>query len=448
MKPLESNNFETNAILDSIEEGVIGISLDKKVQYLNRAAERLLGYSLEEAREMSCATVVHCAACDNDCLLERTVSTGQDIKDYRTVLRNKAGQVITVSTNTSLVRDEQGKITGGIEIFSDRREVEALSQKLQREYSFDNIVGKNHRMQEVYALLPQVANSSSPVLIDGECGTGKELMAHSIHMNGPRRLSPFTKLHCLELMNSPHVTESSSFGDTEGSLFWGFGRFEGARGGTVFLDEVGELNLALQRRLLELLKKEESRPDEASEEHGVDVRIIAATSQNLKTRVREGRFLQELYDRLSSINIELPPLRERREDIPSLVQHFLKRVNEGVGKSIPRIDNGAIRVLLNYEFPGNIEELEGIIAYAVVLCRGKVLHPSHLPQNLFQAKDDFVSQASQANDPMKVVEKKLFLKILSENSWNYRGAAQKLKLSRSTFWRRLKMLGIERPVRS
>ena len=445
---MKSNNFEANAILDSIEDGVIGISLDKKVKYLNRAAERLLGYSLEEAREMPCSTVVHCTACDHDCLLDRSVSTGQDIKDYRTVLRNKTGQVITVSTNTSLLRDERGQVTGGVEIFHDCREAEALSKKLRREYSFDNIVGKNHRMRKIYALLPQVADSSSTVLIDGEYGTGKELVAHSIHMNGTRSFDPFMKVHCLELMNSPHATQSSSFGPDEGSSFWGLERFEGGRGGTLFLDEVGELNLALQKKLLKQLKKEEFLPDDVREEHGVDIRIIAATSQNLKVRVAEGRFLQELYDRLSVINIELPPLRERREDIPLLVQHFLKKVNADIGKSISKIDNEVIRVLLNYEFPGNIEELEGLIAYAVILCRGKILRPSHLPQNLFRVKEDFVSQAIQTNDPIKVVEKQLFLKILSDNSWNYRLAAERLKLSRSTFWRRLKMLGIERSVRS
>jgi len=444
MKTLDSKQVDTEVILDSLNDSVVTIGLDKKIKYLNKAAERLLGYSKKEAKEMSCAQVVRCAACDNECLLEQTLSTTRNIHDYETVLKNKNGKLVTISTNTVLLKNKNGRVIGGVEIIRDRSQIEALNEALRGKYSFENIIGKNHRMQSVCALLPEMARSESSVLIEGELGTGKELLAHAIHENGPRNEKPFVKVNCGGLTDEMLTCELFGFikGAFPGAVSNRVGRLDLADGGTIFLDEVGYISSAAQVKLLHFLKEKQFERFGDYRKIRANVRVLAATHRDLASAVERGEFIRELYDQLRTVSIILPPLRERRDDIPLLVQHFLKRFNTSMGKKIKSIAPAAMEILLNYDYPENIQRLENIIEHAVVLCTGSTILPSHLPKDMFYVKDDFMDMAMKQEDPFKIVEKQLVLKALSQTDWNYGEAAERLKISRTTLWRKIKEFGI------
>ena len=444
MKTLDTKQIDTEVILDSLNDSVVTIGLDKKIKYLNKAAERLLGYSKEEAREMSCAQVVRCAACDNECLLEQTLSTSQNIHDYETVLRNKTGKLVTISTNTVLLKNKSGRVIGGVEIIRDRSQIEALNEALRGRFSFENIIGKNHRMQSVCALLPEMARSESSVLIEGELGTGKELLAHAIHENGPRSEKPFVKVNCGGLTDAMLNCELFGYvkGAFPGAVSNRVGRLDLADAGTLFLDEVEYLSPAAQLKLLQFLKEKQFERVGDHRKIRANVRVLAAAHRDINSAVEHGEFLRELYDQLRTISIALPPLRERRDDIPLLVQHFLKRFNTLMGKKIKSVAPAAMEILLNYDYPENIQRLENIIEHVVVLCNGNTILPSHLPKDMFYVKDDFIDLAIKQEDPFKILEKQLVLKALSQTDWNYREAAEKLKISRTTLWRKIKEFGI------
>ena len=448
MKALDAREKSVaDVILDSINDSVVTISLDKKVKYLNRAAEELLGYTLQEAKGMSCATVVHCTACEEDCLLEQVLSTGRHVSLYETVLKNRKGQVIAASFNTALLRDKNGEVFGGVEIIRDQSQIEALTERLRGKYSFENFIGKNYRMQEIYALLPKVAMTQSTVLIRGESGTGKELVAHSIHQNSVRRGRPFIKVDCESV--SGEILASELFGHVKGAFAGAFsdkiGCFELADGGTLFLNEIGRITLSTQASLLQALKKSEFNYVGGKLKVRTSARVIAAASQDLDAAVQQGDFLKELYDHLQKVTIDLPPLRDRRDDIPMLIQHFLERFSVDLEKRVESVAPEAMEALINYDYPGNIQEMENIMEHAMVLCQDKIILPSHLPKNVFEVKQYFIDHAAHREDPLKVMERQLLLKVLSEAVWNYKEAAKRLKVSRTTLWRKIKSFGIGRP---
>jgi len=444
MKTLNARLAETETILDSLNDGVVTIGLDKKIKYLNRAAQHMLGYSMAEAKEKACAQVVRCAACDHECLLEQTLSASRNIYNYETVLTNRKGKLITISTNTALLRDKNGEVIGGVEIIRDRSQIEALSEALRGKYSFENIIGKNHRMQSLYELLPELARSETSLLIKGEIGTGKELLAHAIHKNSARSEERFVKVGCSAVTDA--MLECELFGYVKGAFAGavsnGVGRLEIAEGGTLFLDEVGFLSSPTQSKLLKLLKEKKYSRVGENRRTPANVRIIASVHQDLQTAVEQGDFMKELYDRLDKLPVILPPLRERRDDIPLLIDHFLKRFGRLMNKSVKALAPAAMEVLLNYDYPENIQELENILEHAVMLCHGSTIQLSHLPKNIFNVKDDFIEQAIKQKDPFKTLERQLILKVLSQTDWNLQEAAGQLKISRTTLWRKIKEFGI------
>jgi PAS domain S-box-containing protein len=444
MKALHSRQADSEVILDSLNDGVVTIGLDKKIKYLNKAAQRLLGYTMDEAKEMACAQVVRCEACDNECLLEQTLSASRNIYDYETFLRNRQGKLITISTNTVLLKNKRGEVIGGVEIIRDRSQIEALSEALRGKYSFENVIGKNHRMQSLYELLPELARSETSLLIKGEFGTGKELLAHAIHENSPRHEKPFVKVSCRGLTDAMLDCELFGYvkGAFAGAVSNAMGRLEVASGGTLFLDEIGYIGPATQIKLLKLLKEKQYERVGSHRKFSADVRIIAAVHRDLQTAIEQGEFLRELYDNLDKVPIILPPLRERRDDIPLLIDHFLKRFNRLMNKNVKTLAPAAMEILLNYDYPENIQELENILEHAVVLCHGTTIQLAHLPKNIFSVKDDFIEQAIKQEDPFKTLERQLVLKVLSQADWNYLEAAQRLKISRTTLWRKIKEFGI------
>jgi PAS domain S-box-containing protein len=437
---------KTDIILDSINDGLFTTNLDLKITFFNEAAQELLGYRTSEVLGKHCRTILKCEACKQGCALQYTFKTGEPLTNYEAIIRNKKGEPIPVSFSTALLRDEDGKIIGGVEIFRDLSLIKSLIAELYGKYSFGNIIGKNHKMQRIYDLIHQVAPTDATILITGESGTGKELIARAIHYNSDRREKPFIKVDCASLVEN--LLESELFGHVKGAFTGAIsdkaGRFELADGGTIFLDEIGNIGLTAQAKLLRVLQDGEFERVGESRTKRVDVRIIAATNIDLKKAVREKKFREDLYYRLKVISIHLPPLRERKDDIPLLVKHFVDRFNKSMGKDVVNVFPKVTDMLMRYNYHGNIRELENIIEHAFIRCNGNTIFPHHLPDEFFHDERDIIENILKSKRPLEDLEKRLLLKVLSETNWAYQEAASKLGISRATLWRKIKRLGIKK----
>jgi PAS domain S-box-containing protein len=453
----------TTAILDSLTDAVVMVGPDARIQHLNKVAERLLGYSLDEAKGQHCAQIMHCDACYEGCLMERMVQTGENRSDFETVLRSRDGKLVTIGGYASLIRDRAGKNRGGVQVFRDISKMQTFSEPLKGSYKVGHVIGKNHKIREIYELLPEISRTKSTVLIEGESGTGKELLAHAIHQLSPRRDKPFIRVNCGALAEG--ILESELFGHVKGAFTGAIatkiGRFELADTGTIFLDEIGDISLSTQVKLLRVLQEEEFERVGDTKRIKVDVRVIAATHKDLIKAIQEGEFRADLYYRLRVMPIHLPPLRERKEDIPLLINHFLAKFNREFGRKVGGLSGEALGVLLNYHYPGNIRELENIIEHAMVLCTTATIQVEHLPMDIrafggsfhpepqaamnHQSKDGVKVAARKPilmDDPLKVSEREAILRILEQTKWNYGETARRLKKSRVTLWRKMKELGI------
>lgn len=352
-----------------------------RITFFNRAAERITGLSRHEAIGRRYSGVFRASLCEGDCALRKTFATGRPVVNQTAFIVNAEGRRIPISLATALLRDREGKVIGGAETFRDLSVVEELRRELQGRWQIGDFISRSPRVQPIVELLPTLATSDSTVLIHGETGTGKELLARAIHDLSPRRSRPFVAVHCGAIPDT--LLESELFGYVRGAFTGALrnkpGRFALAEGGTLFLDEIGDVSPALQVRLLRVLQDRTYEPLGGTESCRADVRIIAATHRDLKEQVRQGRFRDDLFYRLSVVPIEVPPLRERREDIPLLVQHFIERFNRRYGRSITGVEPDVLHLLMAHDFPGNVRELENIIERAFVLCRGDRIERSHLP---------------------------------------------------------------------
>ncbi|MHB8421594.1 MAG: sigma-54 interaction domain-containing protein [Leptospirales bacterium] len=440
--PSGGSHTDPQFILDSLEEGVVAIGLDKKVLYMNRAAREILKVRNERTGPFDCRKIVNSSECKARCVLEKTVETGEPLRNFEISLVDSAGRKRVLRLNTALLKDESGNIFGGVEIFHDVTQIVALKEELKGRYTFGRIIGRSEKMQEIFDLLPVIAQSKSTVLIEGESGTGKELVAHALHENSPRREGPFVKLNCAAL--SEGVLESELFGHVKGAFTGAVqsrpGRFELASGGTLFLDEIGEISSTMQVKLLRVLQEEEFERVGGTKTVKVDVRVIAATNRDLKQAMESGEFRKDLYYRLRVIPITLPPLRERPEDLPLLIQSFLDRFNIELGKSIQGLTSDAMQILLNYQYPGNIRELQNIVEHSALLCNESRIDVRHLPGDMLpgQAQSSFVEAALLEKEPIRFVEQELIRRAMEISGGNVSEVARKLAIGRSTLWRRLK----------
>lgn len=461
MRQLTEEQIDPEVILNTINDGVVTIGLDRKVHYINDAALRILGRSREEALGTECAQVIRCAACSSsECLLDKTLDTGKDIRSYDTILINKAGEQIPITVNASLLKDKDGTVIGEVEVFRDISEQTKLTEELHGKFSFDQIIGKNHRMQELYDVLPSIATTKTTVLIEGETGTGKELIAHAIHEHSDRVGKPFVKFNCAALAEG--VLESELFGHEKGAFTGAVarkqGRFEQADGGTIFLDEIGDITPATQIRLLRVLQEEAFERVGGADTIKVDVRVIAATHRDLTQMVREGEFREDLYYRLRVMPLRIPALRERHDDIPLLIEHFLQHFNAEMNKEVRGVTPEAMEMLMNYSYPGNVRELENVLEHAMVLCRSTLITVHNLPKEVLHTPDSLVqigpnSIVEDANmvhvdvktqDPLGEVAKETIIRVLDQCGWRLGPTAQRLNMSRTTLWRRMKRFDIKK----
>jgi len=444
MKKGEPDKF-FNVILNSIADGVFTTDSQGKITFLNKAAEEITGFSSNEAIGRFCFDIFRADICQTRCALKETLKTKKEITNLPVTILNKDGKKIPISISTAVLRNEKGQIIGGVETFRDLSTIEELKKELSQRYTLGDIISKNHQIHEIFHVLPDIAESDSTVLIQGASGTGKELFAKAIHTLSRRKAKPFIKVNCGALPDT--LLESELFGYMKGAFTDAKkdkpGRFALANGGTIFLDEVGDMSPSLQVKLLRVLQEKEYEPLGSTSPRKTDVRIIAATNKDLSKLVSIGKFRDDLFYRLNVVKIELPPLSQRREDIPLLIDTFLQKFNARMGKEISGISDEALHLLLRYDFPGNVRELENIIEHAFILCKRDQIDLDCLPKELTrgQEKMDIVSPF-KTESPLETAEAEIIEKILKKYDGSRAKTAQELGIDRTTLWRKMKKYGL------
>lgn len=440
--PIADEWFE--AILRSLSDGVFCIDEDWRITCYNPAAEEITGVPREKALGRPCHEVFRSNICEKACALRYTMDTGRSVANMAITMVNSKGNEVPVSISTAVLKDKQGKIIGGVETIRDLSLVEQLRKELDARHTFEDIISKSPVMQHIFDMIPTIAESDSTVLITGESGTGKGLIARAIHNLSHRPDRPFITVNCGAIPDT--LLESELFGYKAGAFTNARrdkpGRFALAQGGTIFLDEIGDVSSAIQAKLLRVLQDKIFEPLGGVQSIRADVRIIAATNRELAQLVKEGQFRTDLYYRINVFRLELPPLREKMEDIPLLVNYFIARLSALKGKDIAGVSPEALGILMNHNYPGNVRELENIIEHAFVLCPGGMIQAQHLPEEL-QPK-----LTSPPEDTMHLVnqyEKELILAALRRNRWNRLQTARELGIHKTTLFRKIRKLDIVLP---
>ena len=442
---------QTNIILDSIADGVFTVDSDWKVTSFNRAAEKITGIKKEEAIGRYCWEVFKASICEKDCSMRRTMETKHPIINQHIFIVNSIGDRIPISISTALLKDNNGNIIGGVETFRDLSVEEQLRKQLAKQHTFFGIISKNREMQRLFEMLELVSGNDTTVLLEGESGTGKELFARAIHSLSHRKKGPIITVNCGALPDT--LLESELFGYKAGAFTDAKrdkpGRFAQAENGTLFLDEIGDISPMLQMRLLRVLQEKVYEPLGSTKSERADVRIVAATNKNLEELVQQGLFREDLYYRINIVTLFLPPLRERKEDIPLLVEHFLRRFNSLRGKKIQGLSPKAMNLLMSYDFPGNIRELENIVEYATVVCKNRLIRRVHLPETLQQKMGQrkiLTSEKITESEPsLEALEKDIIYRTLREHNWSRKLTAAQMGIHPTTLWRKMKRLNLEIP---
>jgi PAS domain S-box-containing protein len=436
----------TRIILDSVADGVFTVDKDWNITSFNRAAERITGLPSSLAIGQKCFDILHADICQSACAMRKTLKTGKEIIDQAVNILNREGNVLPISISTAVLKDEKGNTIGGVETFRDLSAFVALKKEISRSYSLEDIISKNHEIQATFNILPDIAESESTVLLQGESGTGKELFARAIHNLSKRGKGPFVAVNCGALPDT--LLESELFGYKRGAFTDAKqdkpGRFALAGGGTLFLDEIGDLPFTLQAKLLRVLQEKEYEPLGAIRSVKADVRIIAATNHNLSEMVAAKSFRNDLFYRLNIVKLELPPLRNRKEDIPLLVDHVLKKLNITTRKNIFGISDDVMRLFMTHDFPGNIRELENLLEHAFVMCRGNEIRAEHLPLEFREgvAAVDKRVEDSSLRGRFEETEAAIIKRALKRNHAHRAKTAKELGINPSTLWRKMKLLKI------
>ncbi len=440
--------FQRDIIVDSIADGVFTVDKDWRITSFNKAAERITGHKAKDAIGKKCHEIFRSSICGPDCILAQSIGQRTPISNRTITIERANGTTIPVSISASPLLDADGNLIGGVETFRDLRAITALRKRITKQYTFADIISKSPKMQKIFEILPDIAKSDSNVLILGESGTGKELIARAIHNLSPRKRGPFVAVNCGALPDT--LLESELFGYKKGAFTDAKqdkkGRFAAAEKGTIFLDEIGDISQALQVKLLRVLQDKTYEPLGSNKPVKADVRVLAATNKDLAVLVNEGKFREDLYYRLNVVKIVLPPLRERLEDIPLLVDHFIKKLNVEKGKEIKGISDSALTLLMRYDYPGNVRELENIIEYAFILCHGEYIEPQHLPEPFVggESKISGVSAFAMGPKTLEEIEKEAILAALERNRWRKMATCKELGISKDTLRRKIERYGLEK----
>lgn len=431
-------------ILDSIAEGVFTVDQNFKINFFNKAAERITGQNRNNVIGKFCKHVFQSEFCFSECPISVVLQTRKNIYDFESSIKNYLGQEKPIKLNAAVLYNDENEPSGGIISFRDISIFEEIGINLQKQTQFQSMIGHSKLMQNIFNLIGEISDSDAPVFIHGESGTGKELVANAIQRTSNRGDFPYIKFNCSVFPSN--LLASELFGHVKGAFTDAVkdraGRFELADKGTIFLDEVAEMPLQTQIQLLRVLQEGSfERIGESITRH-TDVRIIAATNINIKDALAKGIFREDLFYRLNVIPIEVPPLRNRIEDIVPLAKHFVNKFSLIYKKEIFDIEENALDLLMNYHWPGNIRELENAIEYAFVRTPKKnKIDISKLPASLLDNKS-----ANKKNFPSAIIssnkEKTDMIVLLQKHRWNKTKVAKELGIGRTTLWRRMKELKI------
>lgn len=434
-------------ILDSIADGVFTVDREWKITSFNRAAETITGVSAAEAIGQSCSEIFQASICGKNCAIAYSMCTGKPETNRSITIRGAGETRVPVSICAAPLIDSMGNIVGGVESIRDLTLIASLQRQLSR-FQVGDLISKSPTMQRIFSILPDIAQSESNVLILGESGTGKELLAKAIHERSDRRDQEFVAVNCGALPDT--LLESELFGYKAGAFTDAkkdhAGRFAAAEKGTLFLDEIGDVPTSVQVKLLRVLQERQYEPLGSTTSIDADVRIIAATHRDLEALMREGVFRDDLYYRLNVVKLYIPPLRERQEDIPILIDHIIEKFRQERSKDIGGVSDSTLALLLNYTYPGNVRELQNIIEYAFILCPGGLIQPEHLPQ-------PFIKKAEQTSSTLgfssavtlEEAEKQIIGTALRRNKWKKMATCRELNISKDTLRRKINRYGLKRP---
>lgn len=438
----EREKYRSNleAIFRSVKDAIISVDKDLAVLEINNAANNICGLSRDNIGKALDSISDHCS---KKCVkaLTETINTKKSVELNAVECQFKNHRDQVVSLTTFPLMDRHDSFSGAIMVIRDETRLSDLERELNERQQFHRIIGKSKRMQEVYSLIELLTDVETTVLITGESGTGKELVAEALHYKGSRSDYPIVKVNCSAL--SENLLESELFGHIRGSFTGAIkdkvGRFQVADGGTIFLDEIADISPKIQIQLLRILQEKEFERVGDSKTIKVDVRVVAATNQDLSEKVNLGEFREDLYYRLNVMKVMLPPLRERREDIPLLVEFFLKKFNDKFGKDISSVAKDAQKIFMDYHWPGNVRELEHALEHAFILCRHKMITTDHLPPEIKTLPANNISLPNNGN----VDDPEVIVKALKKTAWNKTKAASLLGISRRSIYRKIKEYNIE-----
>lgn len=451
-KAVEEERDRYRADLDTmfraVGAGLLMVDKSLLLQRANDAAGEML--ALQEEYRGASLRELHPEALAPLCeALEHTITTGAAVHDIRLQLHPTGGQARILMADTTILPGNSSAPGGGLVAFRDITRLVHLEEQVRRQGEHGRLVGRSRAMQEVYRFIDDLATADSTVLLIGESGTGKELIAQAIHDSSQRKSKPLIKVNCAALADD--VLESELFGHVRGAFTGAVkdrvGRFEAAHGGTIFLDEIGDISARLQMRLLRVLQEGEFERVGESRSIKVDVRVVAATNQDLPEKIKQGSFRSDLYYRLNVIRVDIPALRQRKEDLPALVEHFIRAFNLRMDRAITGLSPEAMAAIVAHDWPGNVRELENAIERAFVVCRGSEILPQHLPPEITRAvhmapmaEANLVEAPSASSAGREVVER-----VLNETDWNIAKTARRLGISRNTLYQRITHYGIKRP---
>jgi PAS domain S-box-containing protein len=447
-------------IFDHVPHAIFTVDAHRHITAFNKAAEEITGWKRDEVIGRRCSEVLRSSHCDAECFLHGSMQDREARRDQEVQIIRRDGKSITVAVSTAAMEDPTTGTVSGVEMFRDLSEVQALRRQVEASYTCEDVITKSPAMRRIRDLLPLVARSMSTVLIEGEPGCGKEMVARTIHNLGPRAHRPFVALNCGAIPDT--LVETELFGHVRGAFTDAkrdrLGRFAMAKGGTLLLDEVGELSPTTQVKLLRVLQEREYTPLGATRAVRADVRVLAATNRDLSAEVMHGHFRQDLFFRLNVVRIALPPLRSRLEDIPLLVEHFIARFNAQQGRRIRGVSERAMAVLMRYHFPGNVRELENAIEHAFVVSGGEFVEAADLPphmlaqstpalaSDLARVATSFLSPpepTAATLPPLRDAEATAIRAALARNAGSRAQTADELGISRSSLWRKMRRLGLQ-----
>ncbi|MDK2954911.1 MAG: hypothetical protein PWQ57_407 [Desulfovibrionales bacterium] len=433
----ERFDLPCEAILDSTADGVFTVDRDWSITSFNAAAERITGIPRDEALGRKCWEVFRSSLCDGECAMRACLAKDIRLSNKSIFIVRPDGEKVPVSISAAPLKNSDGVVIGGVETFRDLTEIQIMRSKVEETYTFEDIVGKSRALTKIFRIMPQIGKSEATVLLLGESGTGKELFARALHHLSDRKNGPFVAVNCGALPDT--LLESELFGYKAGAFTDAKrdkpGRFELASGGVIFLDEIGDLPGKLQVKLLRVLQEKTYEPLGSVTPVATDARVVAATNRDLEALVASGEFRQDLYYRLNVVTLRLPPLRERREDVGLLIQHFVRRLNAMQGKNVEGLSEDAMQILMRHDFPGNVRELENILEFAFILCPGGFIQVEHLPEHL-QPESRSSADFSEPRT-LEEIKCRAVLESLARNQGRRMAVCRELGVSKDTLRRML-----------